>query len=576
MVNGKRLTKMEFGAEADKRPLRQPEQFQKYLPPATYKKIVSHFDNLSPGLISECLTFLAQLFETTTSHLPASLVEWVSENPTPGHPNGRFVTGTLLFADISGFTAMSEKLSHIGREGAEEVTAIVNRYFDAMLDILKLYNGQLIRFGGDALLGLFEEKVVDLDQFAPFGLDQNPFSVPAQPNSSTRAVMAGMKMQAAMDQFAHTATSLGPFPLRMSVGIHHGRFFAAQLGDAQNMEYALFGADVNETATIESAAQAGQLVLDRDTYDLVDPLLMCTAVSVPENRHYLIVESGYLPDISEPQIPFESHYPLAPEMASVWRMVTLLDAFVPYLPAGLLPRLVTDRRATDLQGEHRLVATLFANIDGLSALVDRLGPGQERLIVQALNPYFLEMSTAVAQFGGVINKIDLYDQGEKLLVTFGAPIAHEDDAERAARAALSMMAAMPHLCDTLPEQTGLASLSLTQRIGISFGYVFAGFVGSSWRQEYTVMGDQVNLAARLMAQASDSRIIVSANVKRRIQHLGQFQQHGKVMLKGKAQPVPIFELTAVNSLSAAEARHPGHGIQAGGAAGGNGRVAATN
>ena len=530
------------------RPFRSQKQLQKYLPPSLLTQFNSEMGDPTPRLISECLTHLSQLLEATTSHLPHSLVEWVAENPTPGLANGRFVHGTLLFADISGFTAMSEQLSQNGREGAEEITAIVNRYFAAMLDILKRYNGQLIRFGGDALLGLFEEKNSAADDFVSFGLEANPFSMPALPNSATRAVMAGMKMQAAMSQFAHTETSQGTFPLRMSVGIHNGRFFAAQLGNIHSMEYALFGADVNETANIESAAQAGQVVLDRDTYDLVDPTLMCSAISLPENLNYFIVESGFLPDIPDVQIPFETHFPHTPEMSAVWQMVKLLDAYAAYLPEGLLPRLVSDSRATEFQGEHRLVATLFANIDGLSHLVDKLGPGQEEMIVSALNHYFLQMSTAVAQFGGVINKIDLYDHGEKLLITFGAPIAHEDDAERAVRAALQMMAVMPELNQTILKQVNLPELQLSQRIGISFGYVFAGFVGSSWRHEYTVMGDEVNLAARLMSQANDSSVIISTHVKRRVQQIGSFQQHGEVHLKGKSKPVPIFELTAVHTL----------------------------
>ncbi|MEM7335429.1 MAG: adenylate/guanylate cyclase domain-containing protein [Chloroflexota bacterium] len=523
-----------------------PEKLQKYLPASLWQQIQGKAE-VKPRLISECVGTLSQLLESTTSHLPSSLVEWVSQNPIPGQANGRFVNGTLLFADISGFTAMSEKLSQNGRDGAEEVTTIVNRYFDVMLEILRAYDGHLIRFGGDALLGLFEEKADLANEYSMFGIEDNPFNLPLRPNSATRAVMTAIKMQDAMSQFTHTETSQGVFPLKMSVGVHYGRFFAAQLGDSYSMEYALFGADVNKTAHIESAAKADQVVVDRSTFDLVDPTLLCTASSVPKNPNYLIVEGGFIPDLPIINNPFQTHFPHIPDWATVEKMIQLLDAFCIYLPEGLVPRLVSDSRATEFQGEHRLVANLFANINGLSALVDGLGPGQEQTIIDTLNSYFLTMSTAVSQFGGVINKIDLYDHGEKLLVTFGAPVTHEDDAERATRAALKMMEAIPQINASIQKQHHLPNLKLSQRIGISFGSVFAGFVGATWRHEYTVMGDQVNLAARLMSQAAMNQIIISPNVKRRIQKIGVFQQHGEVHLKGKSKPVPIFELTAVHT-----------------------------
>ncbi len=156
-----------------------------------------------------------------------------------------------MFADISGFTAMSERLSRIGREGAEEITGIVNRYFSAMLTLLREYDGYLVKFGGDALLGLFLE---------PYG--------------AQRAVQSAVRMQEAMREFAELRTSQGVFPLRMKIGLHQGRFFSAQLGNADNMEYMLFGPDVNATALAEGAAAAGEVLIDRDT-------LRCAGDAVP-------------------------------------------------------------------------------------------------------------------------------------------------------------------------------------------------------------------------------------------------------------------------------------------------------
>jgi class 3 adenylate cyclase len=186
------------------------------------------------------MAHLNELLQTTFTHLPPYLVKQISNRPIQGQIEGQFIKGTLLFADISGFTAMSERLSRIGREGAEEITAIVNRYFNKMLAILQKYQGQLITFGGDALLGLFEE-----------------------PDSATHAVQAALDMQNSMNDFVQTKTSQGVFPLLMKVGLRRGEFYAAQLGTSQRMQYAFFGKDVNATAATESAAVAGQVLLDR-------------------------------------------------------------------------------------------------------------------------------------------------------------------------------------------------------------------------------------------------------------------------------------------------------------------------
>lgn len=475
------------------------------------------------SLWQQCINHLARLLKATASHLPTYLVEQVGQQPVPGQTYGRFITGTLLFADISGFTAMSERLSRIGREGAEEVTAIINRYFDVMLAILRQYNGQLIKFGGDALLGLFAEPPED---------------------SAARAIQAALQMQTAMAEFAETQTSQGTFPLQMKVAIHYGRFFAAQLGTAQSMEYALFGSEVNKTAALESAAVAGQIVTDKVTLAMVD----VAVTAVPLGDHHVLIEGINAPPPPEPPAPLQLLPDLTPDLATLRRAVKLLDTLTPYLPSGLLSRLAGDPTAPSLAGEHRLVAILFTNLHGMGEIADQLGPGHEDEIIGALNQIFIAFITALERFGGVVNKIDLYDHGDKLLAFFGAPIAHEDDAERVVRTALQMQQVLDELNKTLPKKIGLPDLCLKQHIGISYGYVFAGYVGADWRREYTVMGDEVNLAARLMSTADKDSIVVSRNIQRKVQALFELPSRGEVQLKGKENPIPIYEVTGLRAV----------------------------
>lgn len=493
------------------------DHLRAYLPAALVEALL--FDPLSPGtdLIAQCTRHLAQLLEATATYLPDEAVSAVWRDPAPGQIGGEFIHGSLLFADISGFTAMSEQLSQIGREGAEEITAIVNRYFGAMLGRLREHGGQLVKFGGDALLGFLPE-----------------------PASATRAGQAARQMQVAMQDFAEVPTSRGRFLLQMKVGIHTGRFFAARLGTRRDMEYALLGAAVNATAAAESAAERGEVLISPATRAALT--VACTAHSVQRPAPYFIVD-----DIDQPALPrpdqADFSYVLAPTLGEMKRAVQLLDGLTPYLPAGLPGRLAADPQTINIEGEHRAVAVLFANVHGLGEWADRLGPGQEAQIVTALNQYYVAMGDAIYRYGGVINKIDLYDRGDKLLAFFGAPFAHEDDAERATRAALEMQTRLP------ASFTGTADeLRLSQQIGLNYGYVFAGSVGAAQRREYTIMGDEVNLAARLMSAAVTGEVLASPAIRRKVQALFDLTPRGEVNLKGKSAPVSTFHVAGLRAV----------------------------
>jgi class 3 adenylate cyclase/predicted ATPase len=497
------------------------ERLRLYLP-ATHVEALG-FDPAAPPetLLRESGAHLMALFVKLAAHLPTYLRERIMHHPSAETIGGRFVEGALLFSDVSGFTAMSEKLSQIGREGAEEITVIINRYFTRMQGILRAFGGQLIQFGGDALLGLFPN-----------------------PHGAERAIEAGLAMQVAMGEFRQIKTSQGEFPLQMKVGLHGGQFFDAQLGASQRMSYGLFGADVNATAAAESAAGAGQVLISRATLKGLTLPADYTLTPIGEAHFHITSHNPPArPDITN--LPMTQAIAAEPTLSGLRTALARLEALAPYLPAGLLARVTGGGQSQE--GEHRLVSMMFVNVQGLGDIADRLGPGQETRIVNALNRYFVAMEDALRHYGGVLNKIDLYDHGDKLMAFFGAPVAHEDDAERAVHAALAMQAALPEVNAALPEITGLPHAQLTQQIGISYGYVFAGYVGAHWRREYTVMGDAVNLAARLMSVAQAQQVIVSPSVRNRAEGLFDLEPRGEVKLKGKTAPVPIYLITGTRT-----------------------------
>jgi class 3 adenylate cyclase/predicted ATPase len=489
-------------------------RIEPYLPPGT-------LDDLPPAAlwqpadVTRVQEMLAHLLDSVVTYLPRYLVQAELAAPNAG-AGGEFLHGTLLFSDISGFTAMSERLSTLGKEGAEQIVAVVNRYFSAMLDVLFAYGGDLFKFGGDALLAYF-----------PDG--------PEMPGS-VHALHAAWAMQQAMADFREVETSLGTFPLQMKIGLHAGAFFAARVGTLKKREFVVTGSTVNATAMAESAAVAGQILASAAAHAQVQAQPGFTFTPGPPG--YYLLDAFDIPTSISPS-PDPSLSLSLPEVLR--QTTTALERLTPYLPPGLLARLLARLSSVEGEqdagvleydsGEHRLVAILFANFTGASDLVERLGPGREADIARALNDYFVAMDEIVTRYGGVVNKIDLYDHGDKLMALFGAPVAHEDDAERAVRTALDMQRALEETCAWVQ-----------QRIGVSTGMVFAGHVGGAMRREYTVMGDEVNLAARLMSAAQDGEVLLAGYVQRKVRAFFEVADRGEVQLKGKSKPVPTFNI----------------------------------
>ncbi len=516
---GTRLSPAETTALISKSDL---ERLQSYLPR-------HYLDDLPPlpfweqEDLARTQDHLDHLLDTVITYLPRHLVQTELAPGNVPSVGGAFLDGALLLADISGFTPLSERLSTLGSEGAEQITNLVNRYLSAMLEVLFAHGGDLLKFGGDGLLAFF----------------------PGQANGSANALQAAWAMQEAMTAFRQVKTTLGIFPLQMKIGLHAGPVFTARVGTAVEREFIVTGPTVNATARVGGLASAEQILISPTVYRRVQDSRWLTSVEGPAGhylvRHVRTRSPTLLPTHSlTPPTAADLHRRADRAGGSISRTLDALERLIPYLPPGLLPRLVSGPAQHEASGENRLVAILFANFVGASELVTRLGRDRAGDIAQALHHYFVTMHRVLSPYGGVVNKIDIYDRGDNLMALFGAPVAHEDDAERAVRAALEMQTAVDELCGAHgpPEKTWLRG----QRIGVSTGMVFAGHVGATNRREYTVMGDEVNLAARLMNAAADGEILLASYVQRKVVALFELIDRGQVVLKGKSKPVPTYAI----------------------------------
>jgi len=418
------------------------------------------------------------------AYLPATLVEQWALRPEQHPLWGVWLKGSLMFCDVSGFTAMSEKLAQVGREGAELMASVLNGFFERMLAIADGWGGAQMKFGGDAMLLLFSG-----DQHAD------------------RAAAAGIEMQAAMGDFRRLLVANETYRLRMRVAIHSGRFYGASVGQTDGtLHYLLIGPDVNRTASIEGAGEPGQVVVSPEAAAELSP--GCRLVARDGVWRVRRLEQPARPAL-------EHHLPASS------------DSLKRYLLAPLATPLL-EGRLPSFSGEHRRVTAVFINLIGLARLLETHGEAQA--LAQA-DTYVKMLIGAVERHGGFLAASDLAPEGDKLICLFGAPLSVEREERAALRAALE-----------LDREFRSSGLKLRHRIGISSGFVFAGEIGSSTRREYTVIGDTVNLAARLMAASQPGQILISKATIERAGSGFDVQRLRPLRVKGKAAPVAVYRL----------------------------------
>jgi len=191
-----------------------------------------------------------------------------------------------------------------------------------------------------------------------------------------------------------------------------------------------------------------------------------------------------------------------------------------------------------MTGERKPVTALFADVVGSTTLAEQMDAEDW---TQIINETFDLMSKAVFRYEGTIAQL----QGDAMLAFFGAPVAHEDDPDRAIRAALDMVAETDEFARQLKQERGI---DFRIRAGINTGPVIVGNVGSDLRYEYTALGDAVNVAARVQTAADPGTVLVSANTQRFVTDAFDFEDIGEVQLKGKAEPVQLYRVQGVRTV----------------------------
>jgi class 3 adenylate cyclase len=208
-----------------------------------------------------------------------------------------------------------------------------------------------------------------------------------------------------------------------------------------------------------------------------------------------------------------------------------------FIPRELLAKLQAARSGRSMEGERRIVTMLFCDVKGSTAMAEVLDPEEW---AEIMNDVFEYLIPPVFRYEGTIPRL----MGDAILAFFGAPIAHEDDPERAVRAGLEIVEGIEEYRKRIQEERGL---DFGVRVGINTGLVVVGEVGTDLRLEYTAMGDAINLAARMEQTARPGTVQITENTYRLVAPLFEVEPLGGIEVKGKSEPVEAFRVLGLKA-----------------------------
>lgn len=433
--------------------------------------------------------------DVLVSYVPRFLVRQAATDPG-GFPRsgGDRLDGAVLFADLVGFTRLASEFARRGPEGAEQLTAVLNACFGELVERVEAHGGDIVRFPGDAVLAVWPARSKD---------------------ELERAVQLAARCGLSLQEL-FGAGGAAVSGLRLRVGIGAGEMLLASVGGAdERWECVVAGPPLGQVALAQGVARPGDVVAAPEAWSIISARARGQAGEAGCVRLEAIGDTDALPAPQDPEVPSE--------LAAVLRH---------YVPRPVLSRLEAGQ--TEWLAELRRITCLFLRVDGIDYTA---GDALERL-----QDATTAMQSAIYRYDGALNQLVVDDKGTVVLATWGVTLStHEDDASRAALTALMM-------------QEELVRLGLSGGIGITTGRVFCGRRGNDRRSEYAVIGDVVNLAARLMV-AAESGVLCDQETFVAASRQVRFESVPPITVKGHSEPVVVHRPFAERrSASRAEGR----------------------
>ena len=417
------------------------------------------------------------------------------------------MSGSALFADISGFTALTEALAEIlgARRGAEEIASHLNRVYNALILEVERFGGNVISFAGDGIMCWFDS---------------------SQAMPEYRAVSCAMALQSTMNLLVPIPVPVGdPMPLAIKVAVTSGNAHRFSVGNPM-FNYI----DILAGNTIE-AASWGENMANKDEV-LVDELTARTLqkeLTISEWRKHPQKEGATFGVVKKMQ---EGAYKLSGQKNTTLPPVEKIRSWV-------IREVYEKEQAghTPILAELRPCTAIFVRFSGID--YDALAANDK------LNELIHLIQASVERFGGTLLEVVIGDKGSYAYINIGALGMHEDGPRRAIKLAL-----------TLREETASLRFKPKLQIGITQGTMFVGPYGSASRKTFGALGGDVNLSARLMISARMDEILISSRVRRSITDEFIVEAQKPMLVKGKTEPLPVFSVISLKQQRAIRLQEP--------------------
>ncbi|HWQ11185.1 MAG TPA: AAA family ATPase, partial [Roseiflexaceae bacterium] len=436
--------------------------------------------------------------------------------------------GAALFADISGFTRLTAALvNELGpQRGADELSRELNLIYGALIAEVDRYGGSVIGFAGDAITCWFDDAsfafAVGSAQLVPADKHHAPRTT--HHAAAHPAAACALAMQAAMRQFATVTTPGGSaVSLAIKVALASGEARRFQVGDPQvQLLDVLAGATLQRLAAADHAARSGEVLADEVTAAALHGQATVAEWRADEESGQRFAVLAGLQGAAG---------------AAAGEAVTLPPSAFRFPPSAFRPWLVPAVYSRVYAGQEQLlaelrpVAVLFLSFGGIDY-------DEDPAAGEKLDAFICWAQRTIARFSGTLLQLTIGDKGSYFYCAFGAPAAHEDDAARAVMAAAQLRAPPPEL-DFIGDI----------RIGLSLGRTYSGAYGGPTRCTYGVLGNEVNLAARLMQAAAPGEIIASEPAARVAGDAFAWEPLPPLAVKGRLRPIAAARLLGVRPRS---------------------------
>eukprot|EP00301_Raphidiophrys_heterophryoidea_P004544 c11967_g2_i1.p1 GENE.c11967_g2_i1~~c11967_g2_i1.p1 ORF type:complete len:1983 (+),score=533.48 c11967_g2_i1:122-6070(+) len=509
--------------------------------------------------------------DMSRQYVPKYVVDYFAKRHKPiAKEHEEMFYAAVLFVDISGFTKLTEKLSQNAAKtsvvnvvseskreqkgkakdhdedkqtmerGAEQLVEHLNKYFDQIITIIERWGGDIIKFAGDAMLCTFDTNSPENDR-----------------SKLQRALIQACSCAEELHAINPQVRTVDTVQLKLHIGVGAGKLrFVFVGGNFSRWEYLVadteeFPGPVFQIGEAEPVAEPDETVVHKHAFEYIsDQFTKASLVRDPKRK----VAVGYRVEKLK-RVP-ENPSSLAPPDAMLPDdEVYLIENFVPAAIKSRLDSGDGGAGSSKWMCDLRRVTILFINVQGLKTSSPKY--------LEKLQFSMEVIQSCLYAEEGSVNKYLSDDKGTTLIAGFGLPpLSHRDDPLRGVRAAIRIMQRMVEESPQWDEDNqdenvhknifASADGALLPAIGITTGNCFCGIVGGSRRKEYTMMGDIVNLAARLM-QAARGDVVVDKNTYEESVKEINYDIRPAIKVKGKKDPIPIFspdpERNTIASLS---------------------------